>query len=73
METWHQVNFGMHSGIGLVLEVTTSILAGLHCIEVMVPEKTAKFYSWVPVNRRLDLLACQILDPGERHTQQDEL
>ena len=29
----------MHAGIGFVLEVTTSILAGLHCIEVMVPSK----------------------------------
>ena len=27
----------MQSGIGFVLEVTTSVVAGLHCIEVMVP------------------------------------
>ena len=29
----------MHAGIGFVLEVTTSILAGLHCIEVLVSWK----------------------------------
>ena len=35
--------------------------------------ENAKFCSWVPVNGGSDLLACHILDPGELHTQQDEL
>ena len=46
----------MQSGIGFVLEVTTSVVAGLHCIEVMVPLRKGQLLFLGTCEQRLELV-----------------